>query len=215
MDEMTFVRIGDKAPNFTADGFNALKDDFNKYTLSDYKGKWVLLFFYPGDFTYVCPTELTALAGFKAELDELGAQVFVVSTDSKYAHKQWDECELCKAIEGGYPYTMLADVVGSIGKPYNIYDSNEGIDLRGTVLIDPKGLVQWISVNAPALGRNPAEIVRCIRAMKEHEASGRVMPACWVPGDESIDPTFENSGKIWDNYKKLLQPQVKDWVFRK
>lgn len=209
MEETVLVRIGDKAPNFTLDGFNTFKEDFGKHNLYDYKGKWILLFFYPGDFTFVCPTELIALAAFKPELDELGVQVLVISTDSTFVHKQWNKSELSIALEGDYPFAMLADTAGVAGKPYNIYDEEKGIDLRGTVLIDPKGIVQWISVNTPALGRNPEEIVRCARAMKEHEASGHVMPACWTPGKESIDPSFENSGKMWENYKTLLRPQAK------
>jgi peroxiredoxin (alkyl hydroperoxide reductase subunit C) len=213
--EETTVRVGEKAPNFTADGFNALTNDFGTYSLSDCGGKWVLLFFYPGDFTYVCPTELTALASFKNELEKSGVQVFVVSTDSKFSHKEWNASELSKAVEGGYPFTMLSDSVGKIGKPYGIYDGEKGVELRGTVVINPKGIVQWVSINVAALGRNPAEIVRCIDALKEHETSGHVMPACWIPGDESIDPTFDNSGNMWTTYKEMLKPKATDWVFRK
>lgn len=205
-EETGIVRIGDRAPNFTANGFDARKDSFESYTLSSYRGKWVLLFFYPGDFTYVCPTELSVLARFKTEIDELRAKVFVISTDSKFSHKQWNECELSKAVDGGYPFPMLSDATGSIGSPYNIYDHQNGVELRGTVIINPHGVVLYIAVNTAELGRNPVEIIRCMKALQEHEASGRVMPACWLPGGETIDPSCENCGKMWEKHKQLLSP---------
>jgi Peroxiredoxin len=203
------ARIGNKAPDFSAPAFDAGKGDFTTIKLSEYKGKYVLLFFYPGDFTYVCPTELVSLASLKDKFKEAGVEVFVVSTDSKFSHKEWHESELCKAVGCDYPFTMISDTLGRIGKPYGIFDEEEGVDLRGTVLIDKNGIVQLIYNNAPPIGRNPNEILRCVLALKEHDDNGgRVIPACWMPGDDTIDPSFENSGKMWNKYKEVIQKGV-------
>ncbi|MDR1731231.1 MAG: peroxiredoxin [Synergistaceae bacterium] len=195
------ARIGQAAPEFSAEGFSAVEDGFHHYALSECKGKWVLLFFYPGDFTYVCPTELQSLAEYKKDFEELGVQVFLISTDSRYSHKQWNQYELSKMIDGGMPYAMLPDQTGALGRPYDFYDESAGVDLRGTVVIDPDGVVQLIYANAPAIGRHPGEIVRCIRALREYRDNGNVVPACWIPGLETIDPSYENSGRVWETYK--------------
>jgi peroxiredoxin (alkyl hydroperoxide reductase subunit C) len=202
--------IGKEAPNFKAPGFDAVKGSFETYSLADYKGKYVLLFFYPGDFTYVCPTELVALASLKDKFQEIGVQVFVVSTDSKFSHKEWNANELSKAVNGAYPYPMLSDTLGWIGRSYGIFNDETGVDLRGVVLIDKNGLVQLVYVNAPPIGRNPKELLRMALALKEHDDNGgKVIPACWMPGDDTIDPSYDNSGKMWDNYKEILEKELK------
>jgi peroxiredoxin (alkyl hydroperoxide reductase subunit C) len=202
MDRDKKVSIGEAAPDFSVEGFSAKDKKFQKYVLSAYRGKWVLLFFYPGDFTYVCPTELQSLVDYRQDLEELNVQVFLISTDSKFSHKQWNEYELSKMIEGGTTFPMLPDQTGDLGKVYNFYDGEQGVDRRGTVVIDPDGVVQLIYVNAAPIGRHPGEIVRCIRALKEFREKGNVIPACWSPGAPTIDPTYENSGKIWESYCK-------------
>jgi peroxiredoxin (alkyl hydroperoxide reductase subunit C) len=194
------VSLGEEAPDFSMEGFSAKDKKFQKYVLSQWKGKWVLLFFYPGDFTYVCPTELQSLVDYKHDFDALNVQVFLISTDSKFSHKQWNEYELSKMIEGGMTFPMLADQAGALGKVYNFYDAEQGIDHRGTVVIDPDGVVQLIYVNASAIGRHPGEIVRCIRALKEFRDKGNVVPACWNPGLPTISPTYENSGRVWETF---------------
>jgi peroxiredoxin (alkyl hydroperoxide reductase subunit C) len=191
-------------------GFDAIKGSFETYSLSDCKGEYVLLFFYPGDFTYVCPTELVALAALRDKFEEIGVQVFVVSTDSKFSHKEWNESELSKAANGPYPYPMLADTLGLIGRSYGIFNEEGGVDLRGVVLIDKSGLVQLVYVNAPPIGRNPKELLRMAMALKEHDDNGgKVIPACWMPGDDTIDPSYDNSGKMWNNYKGILERDLK------
>ncbi|MDR1510600.1 MAG: peroxiredoxin [Synergistaceae bacterium] len=210
MSETAVTRVGEKAPSFKVAGFDAVSERFDTYALDDYVGKYVLLFFYPGDFTYVCPTELVSLASLKEKFDSLGVQVFVVSTDSKFSHKNWNEIELSKAVGGNYPYPMLSDTMGQIGAPYGVFKEDDGVDLRGVVLIDKKGVAQIISVNAAQIGRNPKELLRLVTAQKEHDDSGgRVIPACWVPGDETIDPSYSNSGNMWNNYKSILENEKK------
>ena len=198
--------VGAKAPLFKAAGYDAPNKRFDNYALEDYVGKYIMLFFYPGDFTFVCPTELVALAALKKQFDECGVQVFVISTDSKFSHKNWNEMELAKAVGGDYPYPMLSDRLGALGSPYGIFNEADGVDLRGVVLIDKKGFVQVVSVNAAPIGRNPKELLRLAMALKEFDDNGgRVIPACWMPGDDTIDPTFDNSGKMWENYKGVME----------
>ncbi|MDR1650474.1 MAG: peroxiredoxin, partial [Synergistaceae bacterium] len=201
------VGVGDAAPKFKAAGFDAAKGRFDTYSLEDYAGSYVLLFFYPGDFTYVCPTELVALASLKDQFETLGVNVFVISTDSKFSHKNWNEMELSRAIGGNYPFPMLSDTLGSVGAPYGIFRESEGVDLRGVVLIDKKGTVQLVYVNAGPIGRNPKEVLRLAMALKEYDDSGgRVIPACWVPGLETIDPSPDNSGKVLGSYHGAAGP---------
>lgn len=134
----------------------------------------------------------------------MDVQVFLISTDSKFVHKNWYDCELCHidCMKGGVPFPMLTDPGGILGDPYGAYVAPAGVDIRGTVLIDPEGIVNWLSVNVPPLGRNAGEIVRGIQALQEHEKTGKVIPASWTPGQETLDPSYENSGKVWKTLKK-------------
>ena len=203
------LRVGQEAHNFKVEGFDACSKKFETFTLHQYRGRYVLLFFYPGNFTYVCPTELVALANMKKDFDSLDMQVLVISTDSKYSHKQWNSSELSRAIGCEYPYPMLSDRLGLIGKQYNVFCERTHVDMRGIALIDKSGVVQLIFVNSPTLGRNPHEILRFALALKMHEDSGgKAIPACWVPGNDVIDPTYENSGNICINYGDMLREQV-------
>ena len=207
--EAEIVQVGEQAPDFWVEGFDAEGKCFDIYTLHQYAGRPVLLFFYPGNFTYVCPTELVALASMKNDFDNIGLQVLVISTDSKFSHKRWNESELSRSIGMQYPYPMLSDASGSIGSQYNIFCEKNGVNMRGIVLIDKNGIVQLIFINAPTLGRNPHEILRFALALKMHEDSGgKAIPACWVPGNDVIDPSFENSGNVCANYEKMLKEQV-------
>jgi peroxiredoxin (alkyl hydroperoxide reductase subunit C) len=202
--------IGSGAPKFKAPGFDATKGRFETYSLDDYIGSYILLFFYPGDFTFVCPTELVALAALKDQFESVGVKVFVISTDSKFSHKNWNELELSEALGNNYPYPMLSDTLGTIGAQYGIFNDKDGVDLRGAVLIDKNGVIQLIHTNAAPLGRNPRELLRLAMALKEHDAHDVVMPACWVPGEDTIDPTIDNSGKIWTNYRGILENEKKN-----
>ena len=205
MDTSRPTVIGTKAPDFTAEGFDATKGSFEKYTLSDYLGKYVLLFFYPGDFTYVCPTELVSLASLKDEFAKSDINVFVISIDSKFSHKEWNASELSRALNDGYPYPMLSDVTGKIGGAYGIFDEEAGVNLRGAVLIDREGYIQILSIYPAHLGRNPRELIRASLAMKEYDDNGgKVLPACWTPGEDAIDPSFENAGRMWENMQDVV-----------
>ncbi len=190
------IRIGKPAPDFETSAF--IKGDIAKVKLSDYRGKWVLLYFYPGDFTFVCPTELTAVAMKYQNLQELGAEILAISVDTPYTHKAWQEVELSKMVEGGLPYPMLSDVGGDLGRLYGVYDEDYKVDVRGSFLIDPDGNLQAMEVLAPAIGRNAAEMLRQLRACAYVRDSGgkEATPAGWEPGQKTLTPEPGLSGKV-------------------
>ena len=157
--EKNMIRIGSKAPDFETSAYH--KGDFTKVKLSDHLGKWIVLCFYPGDFTFVCATEVSAVAEKHAEFEKLGTQVLSVSTDSMFVHKVWVDQELgkmtsCKTV----PFPMLSDPGGKIGELYGVYSAEEGVDVRGRFLIDPDGIIQGFEVLTPPVGRNVLETLR-------------------------------------------------------
>jgi peroxiredoxin (alkyl hydroperoxide reductase subunit C) len=189
------VRVGKPAPEFTTKGY--VQGEIKTVKLADYRGKWVMLYFYPGDFTFVCPTELTAVALKYEEIKSLGAEVLAISVDSPFTHKVWQEGELSKLIPGGLPYPMLSDPGGRIGEAYGVYDEEGGVDIRGRYLIDPDGVLQAMEVLAPAVGRNVAEMIRQIRACQYvRENQGEATPAGWEPGKKTLKPGEELVGKV-------------------
>jgi alkyl hydroperoxide reductase subunit AhpC len=169
------VRVGTPAPDYKAKAY--VRGDFKDVSLRDFQGKWVCLFFYPLDFTFVCPTELRAFAEQQETFKRLGCEVVACSTDSEYSHKAWFERDLK---EVGYP--VLADTAHHISRDYGVLIENEGIALRGTFLIDPKGMLQWMSVNALGVGRSVAEVVRTLEALQ----TGELCPADWHKGQATL-----------------------------
>ena len=190
------VKIGKPAPDFETTAFH--QGEINKVKLSDYRGKWVMLYFYPGDFTFVCPTELTAVATKYQNLQELGAEILAISVDSPYTHKAWQEVELSKMVEGGLPYPMLSDVGGDIGRLYGVFDEEYKVDVRGSFLIDPDGNLQAMEVLAPAIGRNASEMLRQLKACAYVRNSGgkEATPAGWEPGQKTLTPEPGLAGKV-------------------
>jgi alkyl hydroperoxide reductase subunit AhpC len=190
------IKIGKPAPDFETTAFH--QGEITKVKLSDYRGKWVMLYFYPGDFTFVCPTELTSVATKYKNLQEMGAEVLAISVDSPYTHKAWQEVELSKMVDGGLPYPMLSDVGGDIGKLYGVFDEDYKVDVRGSFLIDPDGNLQAMEVLAPAIGRNAAEMLRQVKACAYVRNSGgkEATPAGWEPGQKTLTPEPGLSGKV-------------------
>jgi alkyl hydroperoxide reductase subunit AhpC len=190
-------KVGQPAPDFETKAY--INGEIKAVKLADYRGKWVMLYFYPGDFTFVCPTELTAVAAKYEEIKALGAEVLAISIDTPYTHKVWQEGELSKMIPGGLPYPMLWDKAGQIGEAYGVYDEVTGVDFRGRFLIDPDGILQAMEVLAPAVGRNVAEMIRQIRACQYvRERPKEATPAGWEPGKKSLTPGEELVGKVCD-----------------
>jgi len=170
------------------------EDDTKKIHLSDYKGKWLILFFYPADFTFVCPTELEEMANTYEAFKKEGAEVISVSTDTVFTHKAWhDTSEAIKKIT----FPMAADPTGNLSRYLGVYLPEEGLALRGTFVINPEGKIVLAEVNDNSIGRCAKELLRKLQAAKfvaEHD--GKVCPASWQPGDDTLTPGLDLVGKI-------------------
>jgi NADH-dependent peroxiredoxin subunit C len=186
------VQINDKAPEFTENAF--LNNEVRRISLADYKGKWVVLFFYPADFTFICPTELGNIADNYEQIRALGAEIISVSTDTAFVHKAWhDASDTIRKIR----FPMLADPTGKVCKSYGTYIQDEGLSLRGTFLIDPEGVLKAYEIHDNSIGRSSKEIIRKIMAAKYvAEHGGEVCPVNWEPGAETLRPGLNLVGKI-------------------
>jgi peroxiredoxin (alkyl hydroperoxide reductase subunit C) len=169
------AKVGSLAPDFKGQAY--VSGQFKEVALKEYSGKWVCLYFYPLDFTFVCPTEIRAFAQKYNEFKELGCEVVACSTDSVYSHKAWYERDLPEV-----KYPVLADTNHKIAREYGVLLDDQGIALRGTFLIDPKGTLQWMSVNALGTGRSVDEVLRTLNALK----TGELCPAGWTPGKPTL-----------------------------
>ena len=200
-EKQKMIKVGKPAPNFTAQAFHNGK--FTEVSLEDYKGKWVLLCFYPGDFTFVWATEVSAVAEKYEELKALDVQVLSMSVDSPFVHKVWNDNELSKMIGKDIPYPMLSDGGGAIGTMYGVYDEEGGVDTRGRFIIDPDGIVQGFEVLTPPVGRNVSETIRQIQAFQlvRKTEGGEVTPSGWKPGKTTLKPGPELVGNVWKEWK--------------
>lgn len=185
-------KIGSKAPVFEAEVFQ--NDDIKKVSLEQFKGKWVILLFYPADFTFVCPTELGDFADKYEQLKSMNVEVLSISTDTAFVHKAWwDNSPTIKKIK----FPMVADPTGKICRAYGTYIENEGLSLRGTFVIDPDGILKAFEVHDNDIGRSSDETIRKIQAaqfVKEHP--GEVCPMNWKPGGKTLKPGLDLVGKI-------------------
>ncbi len=186
------LTIGQVVPDFEFEYFQ--DESFRKMQFSDLKEKWVVVVFYPADFTFVCPTELEELAHNYDAFKALGAEVISVSTDTVFVHKAWhDFSPAIKQIT----YPMAADPTAKLAKAFGVYIPEEGISLRGTFIIDTEGTLQAIEINSNSIGRNAKETLRKLEAaifVKEHP--GQVCPANWKKGDRTLKPGVDLVGKI-------------------
>ena len=173
----------------------SLKDGkFVDISDKDVLGKWGVFFFYPADFTFVCPTELEDLADHYAELQGMGVEVYAVSTDTHFCHKAWHDSS--PAI-GKVKYHMLGDQNHTISNNFDILREGVGLADRGTFVVDPDGVVQLVEITPEGVGRNAAELVRKVKAAKYwREHPGQVCPAKWEAGAETLAPSIDLVGKI-------------------
>lgn len=171
--------VGRKAPEFSMEALSADGERFTRVSLGDYAGKWLVLFFYPMDFTFVCPTELTAFSEHLPDFAAAEAELLSVSTDSKYSHLAWTRDGLGKL---GYP--MAADQNLRTSQAYGVLLEEEGVALRGLFLIDPEGVVRYSVIHDNDIGRSPAEVLRVLRALQ----SGGLCGAGWQPGEDNLHP---------------------------
>jgi len=184
--------IGQKITDYELDVYQG--EQFKKIKLSDYHGKWTVLFFYPADFTFVCPTELEELANNYEEFKSLQVEILSVSTDTVFVHKAWhDNSPAIKKIQ----FPMLADPTGQLAREFGVYIDAEGLARRGTFIIDPDGTLIAFEVNDNSIGRNAKELLRKIQAaqfVRTHH--GEACPASWRPGEKTLKPGIDLVGKI-------------------
>lgn len=180
------VLVGKKAPEFTAAAVMADGSINPRFSLTDYAGKYVVLFFYPLDFTFVCPTELIAFSRRIQEFEERGVQVIGCSIDSQYTHVAWRNTPVAEGGIGPVAYPLVADVKHEICRSYDVEFDEAGVAFRGSFLIDCGGIVRHQVVNDLPLGRNVDEMLRMIDALQFTEKHGEVCPAGWNKGDKGM-----------------------------
>ncbi len=169
---------------------------FKEIKLSDYKGKWVVFFFYPLDFTFVCPTEITAFDAQYKKFNALNAEIIGVSVDSHYTHLAWVNTPRKDGGVGDLKFPLLSDLSKNIARDYGVL-LDSGIALRGLFIINPKGVVQYTVVHDLGIGRNVEETLRVLAALQQVEKTGEVCPANWKPGAETMRPNPTESKKYF------------------
>ena len=179
-----------QAPDFTATAVLP-KNEFGEITLSSLKRKYVLLFFYPLDFTFVCPTEIIAFNKRLKDFQKKNCEVLGVSVDSHFTHLAWKNTPVEKGGIGNIDYPLISDIKHEVSKKFGVYLEDEGVALRGLFLIDPNGIVRHALVNDLPLGRSVDEALRVLDALQYVEEHGEVCPANWREGEESMAPTAE------------------------
>ena len=186
------MRIGDTLPELELKAFHEGQDKV--LSTGDYSGKWMIFFFYPADFTFVCPTELEELATMYEEFKAEGAEIFSVSTDTVFVHKAWkDHSPAISKVQ----FPMVADPTGQLCELFGTYIGDEGLSLRGTFLINPDGELVAMEIHNNDIGRSAKELLRKLQAVKfvsEHD--GQVCPASWEPGEDTLKPGMDMVGKI-------------------
>lgn len=192
MEHTGVIKLNEKAPSFSVMAFH--DNEFKRIQLEDYKGSWVVLFFYPADFTFVCPTELEDVAGHYEEFQKLGIEILSVSTDTHFVHKAWHD--VSKAVSK-IKYPMLADPEHKVSKAYGVLRAEGGVADRATFIIDPDGVVKSIEVSDEPVGRHAKELMRKLKALQHAKANPEVAcPAKWEPGQETLKPGLDLVGKI-------------------
>lgn len=181
--------VGQAAPNFTLEAVVG-DNSFKEISLSDFKGKYVLLLFYPLDFTFVCPSELLAFNTKYDEFRSKGVEVLACSVDSKFSHQAWKQLPINKGGIAGTKFSLLADVKKEVAKAYGVLHP-DGVALRGLFLIDKEGVLQHALINNLPLGRSVDEALRMVDALQFTEEHGEVCPANWKKGSKGMKPTAE------------------------
>lgn len=186
--------IGKEVQSFKASAYDSTSGEFIDVTDENLKGKWSVVCFYPADFSFVCPTELEDLQNQYADLKELGAEVYSVSTDTHFVHKAWhDHSDAINKIE----YVMIGDPSQTISRNFDVLDEELGLAQRGTFIIDPDGVIQAAEINADGIGRDASTLVGKVKAAQYvRNNPGEVCPAKWEEGSETLKPSLDLVGKI-------------------
>jgi NADH-dependent peroxiredoxin subunit C len=193
-------QIDQKFPSFTLEVFDPQKESVGKISLKDFKGKWFILFWYPADFTFVCPTEIVDMNKKYDEFKKYKAEVVVASTDTVFSHKAWVETEqILKDVK----FKMAADHNGKFSKELGIYDEEIGMAQRAVFIIDPDGILRSVQIVADAIGRNASEVLRQLKALSfVNKNTGKVCPASWDEGKQVLEPHIKKAGKVYKELKK-------------
>lgn len=180
------LRVGQAAPDFSATA--VVDQEFKTIKLSDYRGKYVVLFFYPLDFTFVCPTEITAFSDRYEEFNKINTEVLGVSVDSEFSHLAWIQSDRSAGGVGDLAYPLVSDLKKTISSAYNVL-TDDGIALRGLFIIDPQGVIQHSTINNLAVGRSVDETLRTLKAFQYVQSHpDEVCPAGWQEGDKTMNP---------------------------
>jgi len=181
------LRVGQPAPDFSATA--VIDQEFKTIKLSDYRGQYVVIFFYPLDFTFVCPTEITAFSDRFSEFKEVGTQVLGISVDSEFSHLAWIQTDRKSGGVGDLNYPLVSDIKKEISTAYNVLDPDAGVALRGLFIIDKGGDIQHSTINNLSFGRNVDEVLRTLKAIQYVQAHpDEVCPQGWQPGDKTMVP---------------------------
>ncbi len=181
------IRVGQQAPDFTATA--VFDQEFKTIKLSDYRGQYTVLFFYPLDFTFVCPTEIIAFSDRYKEFSTLNTEILGVSVDSEFSHLAWIQTDRKEGGIGDIDYPLVSDIKKEISTAYNVLDPDAGVSLRGLFIIDPEGVIQHATVNNLSFGRSVDETLRTLKAIQYVQSHpDEVCPAGWKEGDKTMIP---------------------------
>lgn len=186
------IRIGRVIEPATVQAYH--QEAIRTLVLEEFRGRWLILLFYPGDFTFVCPTELAEMAHLYPEFVKLGAEVCGVSTDSVYVHKAWhDHSPMVRSVE----FPLIADSTGALSREFGVYVEEEGVALRGTFLIDPDGVLRACEIHDNSIGRQIGETLRKLQAaIRVRKGEGEACPANWQPGQSTLTPGLDLVGRL-------------------
>jgi alkyl hydroperoxide reductase subunit AhpC len=193
---MPLPKLQQPAPEFT--GTAVVNGEFKTISLADYKGKYVVLFFYPLDFTFVCPTEIIAFSDRAKEFRDIGCELIAVSTDSHFSHLAWINTPRKQGGLGEMKIPLLADTSMKIAREYGVLLEEAGVTFRGLFVIDPNGKLRQITVNDLPVGRSVDETLRLVQAFQYTDKHGEVCPAGWKPGADTIKPNPKDSKAYFD-----------------
>lgn len=191
-------QIDKNFPDFSLEAYWPEKDQIGKITLKYFLGKWIVLFFYPADFTFVCPTELADFSRLYSEFKKIKTDVLAVSADTVFTHKAWIEAELLLA---GIKYPLAADHNGKFSRELGVYNEENGMARRAAFIIDPDGVLRAVEIVSDSIGRSVEEILRKLKALQYvNSHPGKVCPASWEKTG-ALTPSIKKAGKVYKEYK--------------
>ncbi|CAH2272929.1 peroxiredoxin-2 [Pelobates cultripes] len=192
------AHIGKPAPDFKTTA--VVHGEFKEVKLSDYKGKYLVLFFYPLDFTFVCPTEIIAFSDHVEEFRKINCEVIAASVDSHFSHLAWTNVPRKEGGLGPMNIPLLSDLKHTIAQDYGVLKEDDGVSFRGLFIIDTKGILRQITINDLPVGRSVEETLRLVQAFQFTDTHGEVCPAGWKPGSSTIKPNVKDSKEYFSKH---------------